>query len=40
MRAREVEEWSRSKEYKDIIKRGRKYGVPEDPASKVAGSSP
>jgi Zn-dependent protease with chaperone function len=34
MRAREIEQWSRSQEYKTLIKRGRKkgrkYGTPEE----------
>ena len=30
MRAREVEEWSRSHEYKKLLKRGRKYGRKEE----------
>ena len=33
MRAREIEQWSRSQEYKTLLKRGRKktYGTPETP---------
>jgi len=30
MRAKEIEEWAMSLEFKNILKRGRKYGLPEE----------